>query len=103
MDLLIALAVVFAGVAAVSVFLVLRRDVGTRRAVAAGAVAAVAVGVGWFFILYLALFALAAAIGTYLLTRHRISTGHAMTAAAVTYAGLAAVSGAAFYAAIGTM
>ena len=103
MILLTALAVAFAGAAAASTFLVLRPDVSTQWAAFIAAVAALAVGVGWFYLLYLAPFALAAAIVMYLIARRRISTGHAFLAAAATFGGLIAVSAALMHATSSTM
>jgi uncharacterized protein YqgC (DUF456 family) len=103
MDLVITLGLVFGAAAAAVAFLLTRRDLGGGRARVAAAVAGVAVGLSWFFVLYLAVLAYVAAAVVYVALRRRLRPGRAVLAAAGTYVALAAAAGVAFTIALSTM
>jgi hypothetical protein len=96
MDIVIVPALLLAAGAALTTYLVLRRDLTARRAGVAAAVTAVVAGLGWVFTLYLAVAAYVVALGVYLLARRFLPSVKAsvLTAAAalaaVTLASVAA-------------
>lgn len=96
----VAVAALFTGAVA---YLVLRRDLGERRAASAAAGAALVVAVCFLFVVYLAVIAFVAAAGVYLLLRTRLRTGPALILMGSTLSGLLAAAGVAFWAALASM
>jgi len=78
-------------------YLVLRNDLGKRRAALAAAGAATVVTASFLFVLYLAVIAFIAATGAYLLLRTRVRIGPAMILTGTTLSGLLAASGLVFW------
>lgn len=102
-DILITLAVVFAVAAAGTTFAVTRTDLGGGRAALLAAGAGLAVGLGWFFVVYLAPFAFLVALGAYLVARRWLRAGRALFAAGTVFAAALVTSGVAFWIALDTM
>jgi hypothetical protein len=96
----VAVAALFSGAVA---YLVLRRDLGRRRAAPAAAGAALVVAACFLFVVYLAVIAFVAAAGAYLLLRTRLRIGPALILMGSTLSGLLAAAGVAFWAALASM
>ncbi|GIG88169.1 hypothetical protein [Plantactinospora endophytica] len=73
-------------------YLVLRRDLGTRRGVLAAAGSAAVVTASFLLVVYLAVIAFIAAVGVYLLLRTRVRIAPALVLTGTTLSGLLAAS-----------
>ncbi|MEV4708121.1 hypothetical protein [Actinoplanes sp. NPDC049316] len=103
MELIIVIAVVLTVLSAGLTFLVVRRDLRPGPAVAVSAGAGLAVGLCWFFILYLALGALAAALLAYVAVRRLGTVRAAAVSGVAAYAMVALASAALIAAALESM
>ena len=103
MDVLVSVGVLGGSAAALTAFLVTRRDLGSRRAALAAAVSGAVVALGWFLALYLAFLAFAVAVGVYVVARRRTSVGTAVLGSAASYLVLSAASVALIWASLGSM
>jgi hypothetical protein len=103
-ELIYLLSPIFAVGAASTTYFVMRGDLGARRAAVAATVAAVVVGLGWFFVVYLAPAAYLIAAVAYVVARRIMpSVKAAVLAAAAVFAVVMAASVAAFVMALQTM
>ena len=78
-------------------YLVLRRDLGSRKGALAAAGIALTVTASFLFVLYLAVIAFIAAIGVYFLLRSRVKIKSAIILAGTTLSGLLAAAALTFY------
>ncbi|WP_149829148.1 hypothetical protein [Streptomyces tailanensis] len=86
-----------------AMYALVRRDVGRNRALLVAAVAAVALGIGWFAALYGVVVGLGAAMLAYAVARSRIGADKALLAAGGAYFMVVASLTALLYASLETM
>lgn len=103
MDLLLTIALIGGLVGGGAMYALVRRDVGRNRALLVAAVAAVALGIGWFAALYGVVVGLGAAMLAYAVARSRIGADKALLAAGGAYFMVVAGFTALLYASLETM
>ncbi len=103
MDLLLIFALIGGLVGGGAMYALVRRDVGRNRALLVAAVAAVALGIGWFAALYGVVVGLGAAMLAYAVARSRIGADKALLAAGGAYFMVVASLTALLYASLETM
>jgi hypothetical protein len=103
MDLLLTIALIGGLVGGGAMYALVRRDVGRNRALLVAAVAAVALGIGWFAALYGVVVGLGAAMLAYAVARSRIGADKALLAAGGAYFMVVASLTALLYASLETM
>jgi hypothetical protein len=84
-------------------YALVRRDLGSLRALAVAAVTSFAVALGWLFALYGAVVGVPVAVLVYAVARSRIGAGNALIAAGGSYLVVVAGVGALIYASLDTM